>query len=225
MSCLGKKKTQVWHFFCLKFNKPDYYQNTRVSHRSPLDQFVCPELQDGTANDVPSDFAVEGYPSMYFYSSGGNLLPYDGRTAEEIIDFITKNKGSRPGEATTTESVKDELWWPLGQWFSDSKFFFCFFTKRELHFAKHWFIQDELQSKIIFVLFFVGGVGSFRLGGAVQLTAWGHSSVLNLILYSSSRFPSTCSITNGFIHTCPPPPPFFFAPLKSVIVTSLHYIE
>lgn len=87
-------------------------------------------------------------------------------------------------------------------------FFFCFFTKRELHFAKHWFIQDELQSKIIFVLFFVGGVGSFRLGGAVQLTAWGHSSVLNLILYSSSRFPSTCSITNGFIHTCPPP--FFF---------------
>lgn len=124
MSCLGKKKTQVWHFFCLKFNKPDYYQNTRVSHRSPLDQFVCPELQDGTANDVPSDFAVEGYPSMYFYSSGGNLLPYDGRTAEEIIDFITKNKGSRPGEATTTESVKDELWWPLGQWFSDSKFFF-----------------------------------------------------------------------------------------------------
>ncbi|BAS79203.1 Os02g0554900, partial [Oryza sativa Japonica Group] len=73
------------------------------------DEDVVIAKMDGTANDVPSDFAVEGYPSMYFYSSGGNLLPYDGRTAEEIIDFITKNKGSRPGEATTTESVKDEL--------------------------------------------------------------------------------------------------------------------
>uniref|UniRef100_A0A0E0K124 protein disulfide-isomerase n=1 Tax=Oryza punctata TaxID=4537 RepID=A0A0E0K124_ORYPU len=76
------------------------------------DEDVVIAKMDGTANDVPSDFAVEGYPSMYFYSSGGNLLPYDGRTAEEIIDFITKNKGSRPGEATTTESVKDEL----GSW-------------------------------------------------------------------------------------------------------------
>lgn len=83
-------------------------------------------LQDATTNDIPPDFAVEGYPTMYFYSSAGNLLSYErGRTAEEIIDFIKKNKGSKPGEAAveddaaendamkeqepSSESVKDEL--------------------------------------------------------------------------------------------------------------------
>ena len=84
--------------------------------------------QDGTTNDIPSDFAVEGYPTMYFYSSAGNLLSYEGgRTTADIIDFIKKNKGSKPGEAsvedgavetvgmedeetiTSSESVKDEL--------------------------------------------------------------------------------------------------------------------
>uniref|UniRef100_A0A0A8Y9K8 PDIL1-1 n=1 Tax=Arundo donax TaxID=35708 RepID=A0A0A8Y9K8_ARUDO len=81
---------------------------------------------DATTNDIPSDFTVESYPTMYFYSSGGNLLPYEGgRTAEAIIDFIKKNKGSKPGEAAVEddaaqtdatveeeiapESVKDEL--------------------------------------------------------------------------------------------------------------------
>lgn len=65
---------------------------------------------------------------MYFYSSAGNLLSYEGgRTAADIIDFIKKNKGSKPGEAAvedgavetvgmedeetaSSESVKDELW-------------------------------------------------------------------------------------------------------------------
>ncbi|KAF0932180.1 hypothetical protein E2562_008711 [Oryza meyeriana var. granulata] len=74
------------------------------------DEDVVIAKMDATANDIPPDFAVEGYPSMYFYSPGGNLLSYDGgRTAEEIIDFITKNKGSKPGEAITPESAKDEL--------------------------------------------------------------------------------------------------------------------
>jgi protein disulfide-isomerase A1 len=85
-------------------------------------------LQDATTNDVPSDFKVEGYPAIYLYSSGGNLLSFEGaRTAEAIVDFIKKNKGSKPGEAaveddddaaetdataeeaTEAESVKDEL--------------------------------------------------------------------------------------------------------------------
>uniref|UniRef100_J3LDS5 protein disulfide-isomerase n=2 Tax=Oryza brachyantha TaxID=4533 RepID=J3LDS5_ORYBR len=86
------------------------------------DEDVVIAKMDGTANDIPSDFAVEGYPSMYLYTSGGSLLSYDGgRTAEEIIGFITKNKGSKPGEVTgsggtveeeaaaTPEPVKDEL--------------------------------------------------------------------------------------------------------------------
>ncbi|KAG8071020.1 hypothetical protein GUJ93_ZPchr0006g41161 [Zizania palustris] len=63
------------------------------------DEDVVIAKMDGTANDIPSEFAVEGYPSMHFYSSGGNLLSYDGgRTAKEIVGFITKNKGSKPGE-------------------------------------------------------------------------------------------------------------------------------
>ncbi|KAL6634170.1 hypothetical protein ACP70R_026841 [Stipagrostis hirtigluma subsp. patula] len=91
------------------------------------DEDVIIAKMDGTTNDIPSDFTVEGYPTMYFYSSGGNLLPYNGgRTAEAIINFINKNKGSKPGEApveeddaawtddeaeeeTAPESVKDEL--------------------------------------------------------------------------------------------------------------------
>ncbi|XP_062223097.1 protein disulfide isomerase-like 1-3 [Phragmites australis] len=90
------------------------------------DEDVVIAKMDGTTNDVPSDFTVEGYPTMYFYSSGGNLLSYEGgRTAEAIINFIKKNKGSKPGEAaveddeawtdaaveeeTAPESVKDEL--------------------------------------------------------------------------------------------------------------------
>jgi protein disulfide-isomerase A1 len=85
-------------------------------------------LQDATTNDVPSDFKVEGYPTIYLHSSGGNLLSFEGgRTAEAIIEFIKKNKGSKlgeaaveddddaaetdaaAGEATEAESVKDEL--------------------------------------------------------------------------------------------------------------------
>ncbi|KAL6899781.1 hypothetical protein ACP4OV_006439 [Aristida adscensionis] len=91
------------------------------------DEDVIIAKMDATTNDIPSDFTVEGYPAMYFYSSGGNLLSYDGgRTAEAIIDFINMNKGSKPGEApveddaplteaggeeetTAPESLKDEL--------------------------------------------------------------------------------------------------------------------
>jgi protein disulfide-isomerase A1 len=54
--------------------------------------------QDGTANDIPTDLAVEGYPTIYFYSTTGDLYNYNGgRTAEDIISFIKKNKGPRAG--------------------------------------------------------------------------------------------------------------------------------
>jgi protein disulfide-isomerase A1 len=56
--------------------------------------------QDGTANDIPTDFAVEGYPTMYFYSTTGDLYSYNGgRTAEDIISFIKKHKGPNAGPA------------------------------------------------------------------------------------------------------------------------------
>ncbi|GAB2277277.1 disulfide-isomerase [Dionaea muscipula] len=49
---------------------------------------------DATANDFPSDaFKVMGFPTMYFKSSTGRIVQYDGSRAKEaIIEFITKNK-------------------------------------------------------------------------------------------------------------------------------------
>ncbi|KAH6832790.1 PDI-like 1-1 [Perilla frutescens var. hirtella] len=64
---------------------------------------------DATANDIPSGvFAVKGYPTLYFRSSTGNLLQYDGdRTKEDIIDFIKKNRA--PAATVKQESRKEEL--------------------------------------------------------------------------------------------------------------------
>ncbi|GJZ07741.1 disulfide-isomerase-like protein [Tanacetum coccineum] len=64
---------------------------------------------DGTQNDIPSDtFDVKGYPTVYFKSSKGKYMPYDGdRTKEAIIEFIQKNRDATAESAP--ESVKDEL--------------------------------------------------------------------------------------------------------------------
>uniref|UniRef100_K3Y6Y4 Thioredoxin domain-containing protein n=1 Tax=Setaria italica TaxID=4555 RepID=K3Y6Y4_SETIT len=64
------------------------------------DEDVVIAKMDGTANDIPTDFAVEGYPTMYFYSTTGDLYSYNGgRTAEDIISFIKKHKGPKAGAA------------------------------------------------------------------------------------------------------------------------------
>ncbi|PIN10221.1 Protein disulfide isomerase (prolyl 4-hydroxylase beta subunit) [Handroanthus impetiginosus] len=62
---------------------------------------------DATANDIPPDtFDVKGYPTLYFRSSTGNLLNYDGgRTKEDIINFIQKNRATVAKE----DSRKEEL--------------------------------------------------------------------------------------------------------------------
>ncbi|VFQ77376.1 unnamed protein product [Cuscuta campestris] len=73
---------------------------------------------DATANDVPTQkFEVQGYLTLYFISSTGDIIPYEGdRTKDDIIDFIQKNKGSnKPVESEDSvksdskESAKDEL--------------------------------------------------------------------------------------------------------------------
>ncbi|KAI3825292.1 hypothetical protein L1987_06773 [Smallanthus sonchifolius] len=73
-------------------------------------------LQDGSNNDIPSDtFEVQGYPTLYFKSSSGKVLAYEGnRTKEDIVDFIQKHRDGETIQAmattTTTESAgKDEL--------------------------------------------------------------------------------------------------------------------
>lgn len=81
------------------------------------DEDVVIAKMDGTANDIPSDFEVEGYPSLYFIpSNGGDLLLYEGaRTAEEMISFINKNRETKAGasaaveEVTQTDAVGEEV--------------------------------------------------------------------------------------------------------------------
>jgi protein disulfide-isomerase A1 len=66
---------------------------------------------------VPADFDVQGYPTLYFVTPSGKKVSYDGgRTADEIVDYIKKNKetaGQAAAEATkeaaATEPLKDEL--------------------------------------------------------------------------------------------------------------------
>ncbi|CAL5417431.1 unnamed protein product [Camellia sinensis] len=71
---------------------------------------------DATANDVPIDiFDVKGYPTLYFRSASGNLLQYNGgRTKEDIIDFIQKNRDKpaqqEAGKDEQQEPGKDELY-------------------------------------------------------------------------------------------------------------------
>ncbi|KAD3639982.1 hypothetical protein E3N88_29205 [Mikania micrantha] len=68
---------------------------------------------DGSNNDIPSEtFEVQGYPTLYFRSSSGKVVPYEGnRTKEDIIDFIQKNREDETltPTATAAESGKDEL--------------------------------------------------------------------------------------------------------------------
>ncbi|CAK9145423.1 unnamed protein product [Ilex paraguariensis] len=62
---------------------------------------------DATANDITNEaFDVKGYPTVYFKSASGNLLQYEGgRTKEDIIDFIQKNRDNTAQQ----EPKKDEL--------------------------------------------------------------------------------------------------------------------
>jgi protein disulfide-isomerase A1 len=72
---------------------------------------------DATANDVPAEFDVQGYPTLYFVTPSGKMVSYDGgRTADEIVEYIRKNKETAgqaaaavTEEAAATEPLKDEL--------------------------------------------------------------------------------------------------------------------
>ncbi|ONK57628.1 uncharacterized protein A4U43_C09F2450 [Asparagus officinalis] len=70
---------------------------------------------DATANDIPGDFDVKGYPTIYFSSASGKVMQYEGgRTAEDIINYITENKDSAasseaPVQSEQEKELKDEL--------------------------------------------------------------------------------------------------------------------
>ncbi|KAL5204626.1 hypothetical protein ABZP36_009497 [Zizania latifolia] len=81
----------------------------------PIPEVNNEPVKDATANDVPSEFEIQGYPTMYFVTPSGKMVSYDsGRTADDIVDFIKKNKetaglATEKADSATTESVKDEL--------------------------------------------------------------------------------------------------------------------
>lgn len=70
-------------------------------------------------NDVPSEFDVQGYPTLYFSSASGKLSQYEGdRTADDIINYVKSNKDTTSHsdstdtvkvETESTDSVRDEL--------------------------------------------------------------------------------------------------------------------
>jgi len=50
---------------------------------------------DATANDVPSDFNVRGFPTLFWKPKGGVPVPYNGgRELEDFIKFIAKEASS-----------------------------------------------------------------------------------------------------------------------------------
>lgn len=71
---------------------------------------------DATANDVPSDiFSVQGYPTMFFISSKGKIVEYQGgRSKEDIINFIEQNRSDKQDKSESnqpeekSESVVEE---------------------------------------------------------------------------------------------------------------------
>jgi protein disulfide-isomerase A1 len=68
----------------------------------------CVTFQDATANDIPSEtFEVQGYPTLYFRSASGKISQYDGgRTKEDIIEFIEKNKDKPAAAQQEAEQPK-----------------------------------------------------------------------------------------------------------------------
>ncbi|WOL18529.1 protein disulfide-isomerase-like [Canna indica] len=84
-----------------------------ISFQNDADVIIA--KMDATANDVPSEFDVQGYPTLYFSSASGKLLQYDSdRTAEDIINFVKTNRDviklpESPESPDSHDSAKDEL--------------------------------------------------------------------------------------------------------------------
>ncbi|CAB4266912.1 unnamed protein product [Prunus armeniaca] len=67
---------------------------------------------DATANDVPSDFDVKYYPTLFFKTASGKILPFDEdeRTKESFTAFIEKNRDKTEKQGSEKQdSGKDEL--------------------------------------------------------------------------------------------------------------------
>ncbi|XP_010912581.1 protein disulfide-isomerase [Elaeis guineensis] len=102
-----------WCGFCTSL--APILEEVAVSFQNDDDVVIA--KMDASANDVPHELNVQGYPTIFFSSASGKLVRYQGdRTKEDIIDFIQNNKDAITQAATIqkdtpvkSESLKDEL--------------------------------------------------------------------------------------------------------------------
>ncbi|WOK94596.1 protein disulfide-isomerase-like [Canna indica] len=81
-----------------------------ISFESDADVVIA--KMDATANDIPSEFEVKGYPTLYFSSASSKLSQYNGdRTAEDIIKFVNTNRDAitQQDSPQSPDTAKDEL--------------------------------------------------------------------------------------------------------------------
>lgn len=80
-----------WCGHC-KALKPEY---NKLAATFKDDDSVTIAAMDATANSVPKEFDVKGYPTLYFISSKSKkAIPYNGdREADQMAQFIKDNKG------------------------------------------------------------------------------------------------------------------------------------
>ena len=107
---LDKKKDVLIEFYApwcghCKALEPKY-NKLATDLKSEKDLVIA--KMDATANDVPSDFDVSGYPTIYFVPAGTNKpIPFDGqRETEDLKTFIQENAVTSMG---ATLLGKDEL--------------------------------------------------------------------------------------------------------------------
>ncbi|CAL9114412.1 unnamed protein product [Musa textilis] len=82
-------------------------EEVAISFENEADVIIA--KMDATKNDITDEFAVQGFPTLYFVSASGKISQYKGnRTAEDIINFVNNNRDviSQPD---SPDSVKDEL--------------------------------------------------------------------------------------------------------------------
>ncbi|KAJ3675229.1 hypothetical protein LUZ60_004271 [Juncus effusus] len=97
--------------WCSHCKKLEPILNEVATSLQNKDNIVIAKM-DATLNDVPKEFELTAYPTIYFYSADKKMQVFNGgRTAEAIIHFINENK--YPSEtAKETESVIEETTQP-----------------------------------------------------------------------------------------------------------------
>ena len=77
---------------CTKF-KPTYAK--LAQHYAKQSDMVIAQI-DATTNDIPKDFDVTGFPTIYFVPTNNEAVKYNGdRQLDDLIDFIDNHIQSK----------------------------------------------------------------------------------------------------------------------------------